>query len=391
MTILSVIVPTHNRASCAVQTVKTLLAIPGEVQIVVCDSSPVDEITHHFAGLYPSSRLKLIRSDREMSVVDNFNLGLNSADGDYLTFIGDDDFVTKDIVRVAEWAKSNKVDSLKFNFSALYYWHDFKHSTRGDSYSGTLHVSPFSGAVRDHDIQKSIAYALNNFGGGVFDMPRAYAGMISSSLAHRIVSKYGSLFGGVSPDIYSSFLISSESESCKFIDYPVIIPGASGLSTTGQSNAGGHYGKLRDNPHISPFKNLIWDDRIPEYYAVPTVWSYSLLEAVKRVGSVDNRNIKPNFSRLLLKCFVYFPKSHSENLVALKSVVSELGLLKFTTQVISSVGFEFLWGGARIFNRIKARYIKKNIDVMYGLNTSLEASEAFERYLQEKETKLQLP
>jgi glycosyltransferase involved in cell wall biosynthesis len=390
MTLLSIIVPTHNRASCAVQTIKTLLALPDNVQIVVCDSSPIDEITHNFLNLYPESRLKLVRSEQGISVVDNFNLGLNSSDGEYLVFIGDDDFVTKEIVEVAKWASLNKVDSLKFNFSALYYWHDYTHATRGDSYSGTLHVSPFSGAVSNHDISKSISYALDNFGGGVFDMPRAYAGMISSSLASGIVEKYGSLFGGVSPDIYSSFLISNEAKNCKWIDYPVIIPGASGLSTTGQSNSGAHYGKLRDNPHIAPFKNLVWDSRIPEFYSVPTVWSYSLLQAIEQVERIGGKKVAPNFSRLILKCFVYHPKSYRENSVALKNLFAEFGMFKFSMRILASVGTEFLWGASRVINRIKARYIKKEVDVIYNLETSLDASVAFERYLEKKSIKLNL-
>ena len=383
--------PTHNRAACAVQTIHTLLALPENVQIVVCDSSPIDEIGQFFLGLYPESRLKLIRSKEGISVVDNFNLGLSACDGEYLVFIGDDDFVTKDIVRVATWASLNKVDSLKFNFSALYYWHDYMHASRGDSYSGTLHVSPFTGAVISHNVSKSISYALDNFGGGVFDMPRAYAGMISSSLAAHIVNKYGALFGGVSPDIYSSVLIANEARNCKWIDYPVIIPGASGLSTTGQSNAGGHYGKLRDNPHIAPFKELVWDSRIPEFYSVPTVWSYSLLKAVERVEHVSGRKFFPNFGRLILKCVVYHPRSYHENVFALKKLYAELGIWKLSMQVLASVGNEFLWGASRIVNRIKARYIKKEVDVVSDVATSLEASEAFELYLLNKEIKLNLP
>jgi glycosyltransferase involved in cell wall biosynthesis len=391
MTTLSIIVPTHNRAECAVQTIKTLLALPVDVQIVVCDSSQVDDITHHFSGLYNESRLKLVRSEITASVVDNFNLGLHSADGDYLVFIGDDDFVTNEILDVAKWASLNEVDCLKFNFAALYYWHDFKHVSRGDAYSGTLHVSPFSGVVKNHNIAKSVSYALDNFGGGVFDMPRAYAGMISSTLAHKIVKKYGFLFGGVSPDIYSSFLISNEAKNCKWIDYPVIVPGASGLSTTGQSNSGGHYGKLRDNPHISPFKNLIWDDKIPEFYAVPTVWSYSLLKALEVVKRVEGVDFAPNFSRLIVKCFIYYPKSYRENLQTVKCLYQTFGKVKFSMQIGFSIGSEFLWGVSRIVNRVKARYIKKNVDVLHGLDTSLEASKAFEFYLHNKGVKLNLP
>lgn len=391
MTLLSVIIPTHNRAKYAVQSIRSILELSSDIQVVVCDSSPVDDISSQFGGEFPESRLKLVRAGTGISVVDNFNLGLKSADGDYLVFLGDDDFVSAEVVSVAAWAKSRHVDSVKFNFPALYYWDDFKHSTRGESYFGTLHIAPFDGAVVAHDLRGSMKYVLDNFGGGVFNMPRAYAGMISADLARRIEHKYGSLFGGVSPDIYSSFLIANESQSCFLIDYPVIVPGASGLSTSGQSSSGGHYGKLRDNSHIAPFKDLVWDDRIPEFYSVPTVWSYSLLKAVEKVEKDKGVSLHPNFGRLLLKCFVYFPRSYRETLFSFRKACSEFGFLKVTSQLLTSVWSEFLWGASRIFNRFRSRHVKKNIQVLSGLNTTYVASHKLEEVLKASDVKIQLP
>jgi glycosyltransferase involved in cell wall biosynthesis len=391
MSVLSVIIPTHNRARYAIPSIKYILNLSDEIQVVVCDSSPVDEISDAFRGLYPESRLKLVRATEGISVVDNFNLGLQSADGEYLVFIGDDDFVSKEIIDVALWAIANEVDAIKFNFPALYYWDDFKHSTRGDSYFGTLHLSPFTGEVVRHDVKASVDYALDNFGGGVFGMPRAYAGMISSKLAKRIEGQYGALFGGVSPDIYSSLLIATESTSCVLIDYPVIVPGASGQSTSGKSVTGGHYGALRDNAHIAPFKNLVWDARIPEFYSVPTVWSYSLLKAVEKVQSRGGKSLNPNFGRLLLKCFVYFPGSYKYTLVSLKALCAQYGYLKIATQLTVSVCSEFVWGVSRIVNRVRARYVKKNIEVFDQLNTTLIGGEKLREMLDSRDSKIKFP
>ncbi len=391
MTLLSVIIPTHNRAKYAVQSIKSILELSHDIQVVVCDSSPLDSISSQFLGGLPESRLKLINAPVGISVVDNFNLGLQSADGRYLVFLGDDDFVSSEIVNVAFWAESKGIDSIKFNFPALYYWDDFKHSTRGDSYFGTLHIASFSGAVVAHDLRGSMRYALDNFGGGVFDMPRAYAGMISADLARRIVAKYGSLFGGVSPDIYSSFLIANESKNCVLIDYPVIIPGASGLSTSGQSSSGGHYGKLRDNAHIAPFKDLVWDQRVPEFYSVPTVWSYSLLKAVEKVEEDKGTSMNPNFGRLLLKCFVYFPRSYRETFSSFREACSLYGTPKVVAQLLGSFWSEFLWGASRIVNRFRARHVNNSIEVLTGLNTSYMASQRLEEVLKASDVKMQLP
>ncbi|MGY2171680.1 glycosyltransferase family 2 protein [Pseudomonas gingeri] len=391
MTLLSVIVPTHNRSRYALEAINSLLKLSEKIQIVICDSSPLDEISKHLPAGLCSSRLKMVRTEENISVVDNFNLGLDAADGEYLVFIGDDDFISEEIIQVAEWALINDVESLKFNFPALYYWDDYRHASRGDIYAGTLHIAPFTGGVYAHDFKKSIAVALNNFGGGVFDMPRAYAGMISAQLAQRIKKKYGTLFGGVSPDIYSSLLIASEAISCVIVDYPIIVPGASGGSTTGQSNSGGHYGRLRDNAHIAPFRTLLWDNRIPEFYAVPTVWSYSLLKAVEKVEVVKGEHLRPNFSRLLVKCFFYYPKSYRENLFSLKSQLSELGFMRVSVDFVKAIVGEFFWGISRITKRFKARHVDKNIDVFSNLPTSSVASSRLGIYLQEQGVRLKIP
>src|SRR3546814_1908638 len=81
-------------------------------------------------------------------------------------------------------------------------------------------------------------------------MPRAYCGLISLTLIKRILADHDALFGGVSPDIYSAALISAHSVNALDIDFPAVIPGASGASTAGQSAAGRHVGALRDNDHI---------------------------------------------------------------------------------------------------------------------------------------------
>lgn len=383
MPLVSVIIPTHNRARYAIPTIRSVLATSPDIEVIVCDTSEVDLISSEFTGHPNLKRLRLVRPNRPMSVVDNFNEALTAATGDYLVFIGDDDFVSKKIIDVARWAACEGIDSLKFSFPALYYWPDFKHASRGDVYAGTLHIAPFDGKIKPHSSKNALVYALENFGGGVFEMPRAYAGMLSSSLAHKIIKKYGALFGGVSPDIYSSALISIEAIKCVVVDFPIVIPGASGGSTTGQSASGGHYGGLRDNPHIAPFRDLIWDSRIPEFYSVPTVWSFSLLKAVEKILE-KNPEIKmsPNFGRLILKCFLYHPAEYKTISNSLLYLFKSHGIFEISFQFLKAVLLEFFWDCARIKNRIVARHIKKNVFVISGLSSTSSASRALSEYIE---------
>jgi glycosyltransferase involved in cell wall biosynthesis len=388
MPLVSVIIPTHNRAQYAVPTIRSVLATSPDIEVVVCDTSEVDLISSEFKDDHNCKRLRLIRPNRPMSVVDNFNEALSGATGDYLVFIGDDDFVSNKIVEVARWASNENVDSLKFSFPVLYYWPDFEHRVRGDFYAGTLHIAKFTGAICEHDAKKSLVEALNNFGGGVMEMPRAYAGMVSRTLVDKVCERYGALFGGVSPDIYSATLISVESNRCVKIDYPIVIPGASSLSTAGLSANGKHVGGLRDNSHIAAFKNLIWDERIPEFYSVPTVWSYSLLKAAEKINL---KHEKINFSRLYVKCLIYQRPYFHLTIIAIKAHVRLTGWSSLLITMISASIEEFKWIVSKISDRVLYKFSPSALSIVRrNLPDVPSASDELDAYLSTCAVKLNL-
>jgi glycosyltransferase involved in cell wall biosynthesis len=70
---VSVVVPTHERAHYAVSTIRSLLDLSDEIEVVVSDSSENDAISPAFSGVQASARLKILRPTKKLSVVDNFN------------------------------------------------------------------------------------------------------------------------------------------------------------------------------------------------------------------------------------------------------------------------------------------------------------------------------
>lgn len=378
MPLVSVIIPTHNRACYAIPTIQSIFAASPDIEVIVCDTSEVDLISPALSTHPDFSRLCLIRPNRPMSVVDNFNKAMSVATGDYLVFIGDDDFVSHAIVDVATWAAQQQIDAVKFSFPVTYYWPDFKHSTRGDEYSGTLHISPYTGEIHPYDAKQALLDAIYNFGGGVLEMPRAYAGMISLELAKRISMKYGMLFGGVSPDIYSAALISLEVERCIKLDFPVVIPGSSGASTAGQSANGQHRGALRDNAHIGAFKNLNWDDRIPEFYSVPTVWSYSLLKALECASfNMD----KVNFPRLYAKCLIYQRSYLSATFTSLRTYANSKNWWSTGLKLVKAGIEEAAWVFGKLTNRFLERNDMADKQIRHALNDTQSAAEALKAYI----------
>ena len=92
--LLSIVIPTHERARYALPTVRGLLdTLPDEVEFVVADTSSSDDLSVLLLALPGAARVRVIRPGPGLSVVDNFNAGLAHALGDFVLFLGDDDFV----------------------------------------------------------------------------------------------------------------------------------------------------------------------------------------------------------------------------------------------------------------------------------------------------------
>lgn len=367
MPILSLIIPTHERFRYAEGTVEAILAMGDDIELIVSDTS-----VENPWGAVAHPRLKVVRPPSGISVVDNFNIALSHATGDYVCFIGDDDLIAPDIVDIARCAGKLGVEAVRFTFPIIFYWQDYLHRSNPEAYSGTVWVSSYSGRVRTLDTYAALRDAAAKLGHGVFDMPRAYCGLVARPLIERIVAKHGALFGGVSPDIYSAALIATHSQKTLDIDFPAIIPGASGASTAGQSAAGRHVGGLRDNAHIRPFRNLVWHPLVPEFYSVPTVWSYSLVRALQQIALTPA--VEPHWGRLYAQCLLYHRTYWRFTLRAMRNFVREKSVSALAATLFTGGVAEIGWAFGRLLRRLSARFEMTKDERIPGVKGSASAA-----------------
>lgn len=305
---LSVIIPTRNRHEYLIPVVKTLVE-QTNAEIIICDNSDnkladesVDEFIHAGRVIYQHTTKKL-------SVVGNFKMALDMSSGDYLIFLGDDDCVGPGIEDIVQWAKNHDVEaviSYKQRFIANYFWPKIKSKYFGDGYAGKLFLRSYSGGIEKINGKSAIASVLKKPGTGLGSMVRAYHGVISRSLVQRVIEKYGHLFGGVSPDIFSATLLSYEVKKACAVDYPFVIPGASPKSTAGEGAAREDTDALHERDHIKRFgPSLRWDERIPAFYAPHTVWAYSQLKALEEI---NDPLYTFDFPGLYVRCAIHYPE-----------------------------------------------------------------------------------
>ncbi len=352
--LLSIVIPTCNRHQYLLSVLRTLL-IETQAQLVVSDNS--DEALPHetLLALKAGTRLIYRHHVDQLSVVENFERGQCMSTGEYLLFLGDDDCVGPGVEDVVRWAHAQGIDavvSYQRRFIANYFWPGVKSKYFDGGYAGKLFLNRYDGRVRALDGCLETFKASRNPGTGLGGMPRAYHGLVSRDLVARVLAKYGRLFGGVSPDIFSATLIAKEARHAVAVDFPFVIPGGSAPSTAGEGAARADVDRLDARDHIKRFgTDLVWDPRIPAFYSPITVWAYSQQMGLNALGP---SGYDINYPRLYLKCLLIYRQHRGSTFAAMRHWLhgrSAVGLwLRMapnlaaeTAQFASRVWFRFIF------------------------------------------------
>jgi hypothetical protein len=383
MPIFSLVIPTRNRQRCAEQAIRIALQECRDTEVIVCDNSDTEELRERIGDLKDNSRLRYYYTAETLSVVDNFEKALQHVTGDYVMFLGDDDTVGPDIVEIVEWARSQGIETINYDHHETvlhYFWPGVTSKRWGESLGGSLVLSSFVGTSTFVDHRSDIVDALQHLGEGPRFLPRIYLGVVSRALLERIRVKYGRVFGGVSPDIFSSHLIAEESTKSAILDFPFVIPGASSSSTSAARAARTDIGSLRSTEHIQRFKDLQWDPRVPKFYSPHTVWAFSHLEAVR---CAPRYTCEALFESLYAKCIIHSPGHLKAIYAAWKVWAEQVGLVLGFGRVISAMTRECVGTVARLM-RTFVRGKPGGATFQYkGLSDTREALLALRGHLQE--------
>lgn len=124
---LSIIIPTHNREENLVATAAKLLAADStDFEIVLALNSDRDHEQELPVPLKTDKRVKILSNPpKPLSMQDNWERAINSAEGDWLSIIGDDDFIfieLIDFLKIIE-QQSENIEAVSWN-KILFNWQD---------------------------------------------------------------------------------------------------------------------------------------------------------------------------------------------------------------------------------------------------------------------------
>jgi hypothetical protein len=278
---ISFVIPTRNRTSFIEPLIRRCLEINGS-QIIISDNSDVKTLDKLLVK-YNTKRIKYYYYPEKISVIENFNNALKYVETTYVCYLGDDDMVGPGIEESLTIMNENNIDVLNVDYVTKplqYFWPNNPTKRWGDIGS-KLYFSSYYGSFKINNIFKAKRLVKINFGLGPLLLPRLYLGIVRTSLLHKILDKNRNVFGGYSPDIFSSYILSIECSNPYIIDYPIIIPGACSKSTSAARANRTDIGELLDNDHLGRFKNVQWDKRIPEFYSPYNVWAATLLIGIE--------------------------------------------------------------------------------------------------------------
>lgn len=340
--LISVIIPTRNRQKYAEAAARQILNLKQNIQVIVQDNSDDNILQERFTDLVKREEFIYNHIDERVAFVDNYEIATSYVEGEYLIALGDDDGILANITECVKWMKENNIDALKPSVKSSYWWPDSNSSIDARK-EGVFSTRTFSGKVKLSSTRDAIIELLKHGGQGYLDYPLAgtYHRIIKMDLMNKVKNITGRYYGGLTPDMYSAACLSLL-PGIKFVemDYPISLPGVCPDSASAKSAKGEHSGKLETAPHFIGLKDkYIWDERIPKYYSVETIWAETLLTAIKDMGqselidqyfnkdymlfylSENNKNQKADIQELIgkekissLDCLRPRPKSHLEKL-----------------------------------------------------------------------------
>jgi glycosyltransferase involved in cell wall biosynthesis len=292
---LSIVIPSKNRFIYAKECIKSILTMKNtDFEVVVVDNSDDDQLQKWSLDFIDDVRLIYVKKDGYCSLSDNFQAGIDTAKGEYVCTIGDDDGINPEIMHVIDWAIENKIDAITPKFIADYTWPDLQEVKLNSNHlikkNGVLRIKSFSGKMLEYDPQKGLRKIAHTCGMDLADsfyIPKIYYGIIRREILSIVKHKIGTNFPGISPDLSGAITVANFVESFYILDYPLFISGSSLKSASGASSLRMHHGNLDRQEHLKKGYIANWPSKIPRFYSVESMWSQSALESLRAIQRED--------------------------------------------------------------------------------------------------------
>lgn len=305
--------------------------------------------------------IKYIPSNKEVNInivkiesenlIDTINHSITYINGEYVTFIGNDDSFLYAIEDFVLYAKKHSYDAITYPLKMVYFWPSTKNP------SSKLSISKrCSFKITSYNPKINLPRLISQVGQDYrdLDLVNFYHGIVKKSLLIKNAKVCGKYVGGFSPDVYFAYTLSNLTEKVMKADYPLTIPGVGIDSASHNSMKKSHQAMLLNSP-VRDYKDIKrWNPLIPTFYSVESVWASTLLIAHEDIFKKALVNF--NFNRLNLR--IYLNNSLFREFFSLKSYLKNVKYNDFIYVFMTLIKSIFRRGYSRLFNRINLHEIR---------------------------------
>lgn len=241
----SIVIPTRERADTLRYTLQTCLVqqFP-DYEIVVGDncSSPA---TKQAVDACESPRIRYVRSDRALSMSENWELAVSHATGEYVIVIGDDDGLLPDALEDIDCLlRHTKTRALRWE-RVYYSWPNIPVPDAAN----IVHIP----LIRKNEVLdgNTVIKAAANYRTDYTLLPMLYNSAIHADLIMELKSRIGRVFLSRTPDVFSGFAFAYLAGSYVSIGRPMSINAGSA-----KSNGVAHMHLQGNSPVAQEFQQL---------------------------------------------------------------------------------------------------------------------------------------
>jgi len=383
--IITLIIPTRERAYYLAETLKTALRIEdSNLEIIVSDNASEDD-TRDIVAAETDSRLRYINTGRRVSMRQNFEFALHHSNGEYVIYIGDDDAILPGQFRfLRQILEQKRPDSLSWDHPT-YGWPIAGYGNRTGSVK--LQRDRVFGAIVEVDCTAARQRLLRCDFYNPCPAPAIYHGCIAKTFLDRIAGPGGECFRSSIPDVYVSYqavLLSANAIHCQ---HPFSINGYSPAST-----GGGFHGYDSKDPRSKPGHQFIQEnqqdpiqDALGSALSVPLAY-FSTLETIRGLSTPSIE--KPDYRAWYHAVLTSARPGDFETKMRLQAILTEHAerngtliefeaAMKAPAVVVSKLRKYY----ARLDKAFKLRSRKRISAEVEGRNTSLTAAITYDHIL----------
>lgn len=298
--LLSIIIPTKDRYNTLGCIVKGLIPFLSNLTEIVIQDNSTDNSGYHDLKI-ESDLVNYYYTKDAIPISENTILAIENAKGEYLLFIGDDDFVSPCIEEIVQNIKAIDIDCLIYN-AGYYWWNSVKFAKKNyyqDSKLLLINSKTLSMNIQFYNSKLQLKQVLKRGAVDYSGLPRLYHGIVKRDILDLLKARQGTYLIGSCPDMSFAISLSLLLDKYAYMDYPVTVFGASKGSGGGMTASKKHYSKIEDAKFLRSDIIEKWDTHIPLIWSQKTIYPQTTHEVLTAFNSDYAINYKAFYVAML--------------------------------------------------------------------------------------------